>query len=148
MTNLEDTVKRAATGEMRLNPDEQRNYLGTFEERVVLSILLDDACSEDVKNHFETVLSLLKEQYDKLFIKISPDLSVGNQMYYMKIGQGSHLQVTIVNEACLNSPFGIIIHSNKAESVKDSDIKVVFPDFFKTKQDIKEKKKSFWSHLF
>ena len=43
MTSLEDKVFQCASGEKRLNPDELRQYFGTYAERVVLAVLLEDA---------------------------------------------------------------------------------------------------------
>ena len=43
MSELENKVLHAAAGEKRLNPDEQRLYFGTFAERVVLSIPVEDS---------------------------------------------------------------------------------------------------------
>ena len=42
MTSLEDKVFQCASGEKRLNPDELRQYFGTYAERVVLAVLLED----------------------------------------------------------------------------------------------------------
>ena len=41
MTSLENKVLQCASGEKRLNPDELRQYFGTYEERVVLAVLLE-----------------------------------------------------------------------------------------------------------
>ena len=40
MTSLENKVLQCASGEKRLNPDELRQYFGTYAERVVLAVLL------------------------------------------------------------------------------------------------------------
>jgi len=94
MTDLENKVLQAATGEKRLNPDEQRLYFGTFAERVVLSIPLEDSRLEEVKNRFSDILGQLTKQYDTILVKISPKLYVSNQMFYMKIAQKQNIQAT------------------------------------------------------
>jgi len=43
MTSLENKVLQCASGEKRLNPDELRQYFGTYAERVVLAVLLENA---------------------------------------------------------------------------------------------------------
>ena len=98
MSDLESKVLHAAAGENRLNPDEQRRYFGTFAERVVLSIPLDDSRLEDTKERFEDILKHLASDYDTLFVKISPKLAVADQCYYMKIAQNLEIQATIVDE--------------------------------------------------
>lgn len=102
MTDLENKVLQAATGEKRLNPDEQRLYFGTFAERVVLSISLEDSRLEEVKNRFSDILGQLAKQHDTILVKISPKLSASNQMFYMKIAQKQNIQATIVDERMLN----------------------------------------------
>jgi len=42
MTSLENKVLQCASGEKRLNPDELRQYFGTYAERVVLAVLLEN----------------------------------------------------------------------------------------------------------
>ena len=54
MTSLEDKVFQCASGEKRLNPDELRQYFGTYAERVVLAVLLENAENKIVIDHFPT----------------------------------------------------------------------------------------------
>lgn len=146
MSDLENKVLRAAAGENRLNPDEQRRYLGTFAERVVLSIPLDDSRLEDTKARFEDILKRLTSAYDTLFVKISPKLAVADQCYYMKIAQSLGIQATIVDEKKAQSPYGIIVHSNQAETVDNPLLAVRFPQAHDKPKEAP--KKGFWSKLF
>lgn len=43
----------------RLNPDELRQYFGTYAERVVLAVLLEDAEKKIVIEHFPLILKKL-----------------------------------------------------------------------------------------
>ncbi|WP_286783195.1 YueI family protein [Streptococcus sp. UBA4344] len=146
MTDLENKVLQAATGEKRLNPDEQRLYFGTFAERVVLSIPLEESRLEDVQNRFSDILGQLNKKYDTLLVKISPKLSVSNQMFYMKTAQELHIQATIVDEKNAQSPYGIIVHSNQAENVANPLLSDQFP--ISHNEPKEAPKKGFWSKLF
>ena len=146
MSDLESKVLHAAAGENRLNPDEQRRYFGTFAERVVLSIPLDDSHLEDTKARCEDILKHLASDYDTLFVKISPKLAVADQCYYMKIAQNLEIQATIVDEKNVHSPYGIIVHSNQAENVDNPLLAVRFPQAHNKPKEAP--KKSFWSKLF
>ncbi|MBJ7540266.1 YueI family protein [Streptococcus sp. SL1232] len=146
MTDLENKVLQAATGEKRLNPDEQRLYFGTFAERVVLSIPLEESRLEDVQNRFSDILGQLNKKYDTLLVKISPKLSVSNQMVYMKTAQELHIQATIVDEKNAQSPYGIIVHSNQAENVANPLLSDQFP--ISHNEPKEAPKKGFWSKLF
>ena len=56
MTSLENKVLQCASGEKRLNPDELRQYFGTYAERVVLAVLLENAEKKTVIDHFPQIL--------------------------------------------------------------------------------------------
>ena len=58
MSELENKVLHAAAGEKRLNPDEQRLYFGTFAERVVLSIPVEDSRLKATKGRFKGICLL------------------------------------------------------------------------------------------
>ena len=146
MTDLSKEIMEKAHGGLKLNPDEQRLYFGTFAERVVLSIPLEDSRLEEVKNRFSDILGQLAKQYDTILVKISPKLSVSNQIFYMKIAQEQNMQATIVDEKNAQSPYGIIVHSTKAENVANPLLSEHFPT---TPEKPKEApKKGFWSKLF
>ncbi len=55
MNDLNTTILQKASGETRFNPDEQRLYMGTYRERVVLLVSFDDLSSEVVGNKFDTI---------------------------------------------------------------------------------------------
>ena len=41
MTDINKTIMEKSQGGLKLNPDEQRKFLGTFEERVVAECSID-----------------------------------------------------------------------------------------------------------
>lgn len=150
MTDLETTVLQAATGERRLDPDQQRNYFGTFAERVVLVVLLEDSQTNAVKLNFESILQELSTKYTTLSLKISPNLSDSDQMFYFKIAQNIGLSATIVNESYAHSPYGLVVHSDKAENVSEPDFSTYMHNLHNSTDNDTDKKltKSFWSRLF
>ncbi|MGT2948169.1 YueI family protein [Streptococcus devriesei] len=148
MTDLEKKVLESAQGERRLNPDEQRKYLGTFAERLVLSILLADAEKRAVFEDFDAILADLKANYDECFLKISPKLSLNSQMLYMKKAQEADLPATIVDEDSCQSPFGLLAHTNKAEHLENTDIKYLYPQLFAKEKQENPQKRSLWQKWF
>ncbi len=151
MTDLDQKLFEGAYGEHRLKPDEQRAYLGTFRERVVLSILVADAEKQIILTEFDRILQDLDEKYDSLTLKISPKLSLANQMFYMKKAQEAGLIATIVAEDKSDSPFGLLAHTNKAENINNPDIRTLYPliSLAEKKPDHHTKeKKSFWAKVF
>lgn len=148
MDHLEKTILQNARGEHRLDPDQQRYYLGTFRERVVLTISFDDIISKQVQEAFPAILGDLKGQYDELAIKLSAKMDSSLQVGYMKQAQSAHIPATCVEEVNSQSPYALLIHSDKAEAVEHTDIKDRFPDYFKVTTSQTHPKQSFWSKLF
>lgn len=148
MTDLEKTIIAKASGETRLNPDEQRRYLGTFAERVVLSVLLEDSETPPLKEGFEGILDTLLAQYDELTVKISPQLDLLNQMFYLKKATDKGLKASIVDDTQTRSPYGLIIHTNQAENISNPDIKQLYPHLFNATTSEKCNTPTFWQKLF
>ena len=109
MTSLEDKVFQCSSGEKRLNPDELRQYFGTYAERVVLAVLLEDAEKKIVIEHFPLILKKLLAVYPNLSLKLSPNLSDQTQFTYIKGAQTLNISATIVDEAKAHSPYGIVV---------------------------------------
>lgn len=56
--NVEDRLKQGIYGQRKINPDEQRHYLGTFRERVFVTI----SCAE-IKKH--SWIDQLNQEFQK-----------------------------------------------------------------------------------
>ena len=75
MTSLENKVLHRASGEKRLNPDELRQYFGTYAERVVLAVLLEMPKKKTVIDNFPQILKDLLAVHPNLSLKLSPKIS-------------------------------------------------------------------------
>lgn len=93
MTSLENKVLQCASGEKRLNPDELRQYFGTYAERVVLAVLLENAEKKTVIDHFPQILKDLQAVYPNLSLKLSPKLADQIQFTYIKLLKHSTFQL-------------------------------------------------------
>ena len=89
MTDLQKTILQKASGENRLDPDQQRLYMGTFRERVLLTLSFSEATSKDFQGQFSAICKELKGKYPQLFLKISPNLSDSLQISLMKEAQAT-----------------------------------------------------------
>ena len=83
MTSLENKVLQCASGEKRLNPDELRQYFGTYAERVVLAVLLENAEKKTVIDNFPQILKDLLAVHPNLSLKLSPKLADQTQFNYI-----------------------------------------------------------------
>ncbi|MGT2737211.1 DUF1694 domain-containing protein [Streptococcus orisratti] len=146
MEELDKKILQATGGECRFNPDEQRKFLGTFAERVVLSVNLADARLDDLRQHFPEIINHLQTQSLPLQLKLSAELPLSIQMAYMKMADTAGLKATVITETKGSSPYGLIIHSDQPVGLNQTDVRQLFPEIFATDQVAE--KKSFWSKIF
>ena len=81
MTDLSKQLLEKAHGGPKLNPDEQRRYLGTFEERVLGYADVETANSLQLQKGFLTILENFQEKTESLFVKISPNIEFDKQVF-------------------------------------------------------------------
>ncbi|HEL2055378.1 TPA: YueI family protein [Streptococcus suis] len=144
MTDLHTTILQKASGETRLNPDEQRLYMGTYRERVVLLLTFEDLANELVISAFDTICQKLANSYIPLFLKLSPSLADKQQISLMKLAQAYGITTSIIDEKVSKSPYALVFHTDHAVDLEDVDLEAVFPNLVK-KEDSKP---SFWKKLF
>ena len=134
MTDVSKQILEKAHGGLKLNPDEQRRFLGTFEERVLGYAELATANDEKFQKAFLTILETLKKETEPLFVKISPQVVFEKQVYYLKQAKDADCQATIVSEEHNSSPFGLVIHSDVPVQTSEKDLRKAFSDLWQEKE--------------
>lgn len=134
MTDISKQILEKANGGLKLNPDEQRRFLGTFEERVLGYAELSTANDDKFQKGFLTILECLKKETEPLFVKISPQVEFEKQVYYLKNAKDSDCQATIVSEDHNSSPFGLVIHSDVPVQTSEKDLRKAFSDLWQEKE--------------
>ena len=134
MTDVSKQILEKAHGGLKLNPDEQRRFLGTFEERVLGYAELATANDDKFQKGFLTILETLKKETEPLFVKISPQVVFEKQVYYLKQAKGADCQATIVSEDHNSSPFGLVIHSDVPVQTSEKDLRKAFSDLWQEKE--------------
>ena len=134
MTDISKQILEKANGGLKLNPDEQRRFLGTFEERVLGYAELSTANDDKFQKVFLTILECLKKETEPLFVKISPQVEFDKQVYYLKNAKDSDCQATIVSEDHNSSPFGLVIHSDVPVQTSEKDLRKAFSDLWQEKE--------------
>ncbi|MGT2926993.1 YueI family protein [Streptococcus cuniculipharyngis] len=147
MEHLDKKILEASAGERRLNPDQQRIYLGTFAERVILAIEEEQADQDLTLDVFPQILAQLKGDFPNLSVKISPKLTLNHQMTYLKLSQQAKATATIVNETTAKSPYGIVVHHDRAVTVSSTDLSAYLPEKTAIAPE-QTQKKSFFKKLF
>ena len=134
MTDISKQILEKANGGLKLNPDEQRRFLGTFEERVLGYAELATANDVKFQKAFLTILETFKKETEPLFVKISPQVVFDKQVYYLKQAKDADCQATIVSEDHNSSPFGMVIHSDSPVQTQEKDLKKAFSDLWQEKE--------------
>ena len=147
MTDLSKQLLEKAHGGPKLNPDEQRHYLGTFEERVLGYADVETANSLQLQKGFLTILEHFQEKTEPLFVKISPNIEFDKQVFYLKQAKESNCQATIVSDDHITSPFGLVIHTNEPVQVDEKDLRLAFSSLWEEKK-AEPPKKSIWKKWF
>ena len=146
MTDVSKKILEKANGGLKLNPDEQRRFLGTFEERVLGYAELATANDDKFQKAFLTILETFKKETEPLFVKISPQVVFEKQVYYLKQAKGADCQATIVSEDHNSSPFGLVIHSDVPVQTSEKDLRKAFSDLWQEKET--KAPTSFWKKWF
>jgi len=147
MTDISKQILEKANGGLKLNPDEQRRFLGTFEERVLGYAELATANDDKFQKGFLTILETFKKETEPLFVKISPQVVFEKQVYYLKQAKDADCQATIVSEDHNSSPFGLIIHSDAPVQINEKDLRKAFSDLWQEKE-MKKAPTSLWKKWF
>lgn len=147
MTDLSKQLLEKAHGGPKLNPDEQRRYLGTFEERVLGYADISTANSSELELGFFSILESFQEKVEILFVKISPSIEFDKQVFYLRQAKESNCQATIVSDDHITSPFGLVIHTNEPVQVDEKDIRLAFSSLWEEKK-AEVPKKSIWKKWF
>lgn len=134
MTDVSKQILEKAHGGLKLNPDEQRRFLGTFEERVLGYAELATANEDKFQKAFLTILETFKKETEPLFVKISPQVVFEKQVYYLKQAKDANFQATIVSEEHNSSPFGLVIHSDVPVQTSEKDLRKAFSDLWQEKE--------------
>ena len=134
MTDVSKKILEKANGGLKLNPDEQRRFLGTFEERVLGYAELATANDDKLQKGFLTILETFKKETEPLFVKISPQVEFDKQVFYLKHAKDSDCQATIVSEDHNSSPFGLVIHSDVPVQTSEKDLRKAFSDLWQEKE--------------
>lgn len=147
MTDLSKQLLEKAHGGPKLNPDEQRRYLGTFEERVLGYADISTANSSELEHGFFSILENFQEKVAILFVKISPSIEFDKQVFYLRQAKESNCQATIVSDDHITSPFGLVIHTNEPVQVDEKDLRLAFSNLWEEKK-AEAPKKSIWKKWF
>lgn len=154
--NLQEHLNNGLYGTPQLHPDEQRKYLGTFRERVSLTITF-----KEFSNNQNACLTAIKQEIssnteEELSIKINGQLSSDIINKIIQISKENNTKFEYLADVSFShddDANAIVICSSKsALYIENIDVESKYHDLFERKteenNDSKENKKGFLSKLF
>lgn len=154
--NLQEHLNNGLYGTPQLHPDEQRKYLGTFRERVSLTITF-----KEFSNNQNACLTAIKQEIssnteEKLSIKINGQLSSDIIDKIIQISKENNTKFEYLADASFShddDANAIVICSSKsALHIENIDVESKYHELFERKSEEKndpeEDKKGFLSKLF
>ena len=143
--NLEDRLMQNMAGTPKLKPDEQRRYLGTFKERVSLTLTYEQAQDDFYLQCLED--EMLAHHYYQL--SILSDLNETHLNKLLSFASQHELKTVLkADEASQNpSPYALVLASpSQALHVEVIDVAKKYPQ--EENSHPKPSHPSFWQKLF
>lgn len=143
---LQQHLDKGRYGSPRINPDEQRKYLGTFRERCFVSMTVREMdCKKDRENLIEEIK---KHPEGKLLI--NGEVNEKLQKEFIALASKNATDFTIVNDATVESEdsIGVLLVTDHAVNEEIIDIEEKYPSNATEETAEPKKKKSFFSRLF
>ncbi|MEO1771009.1 MULTISPECIES: YueI family protein [Enterococcus] len=145
--NLQKHLDTGRYGTPKINPDEQKEYLGTFRERCLLSMTIGEM--QDKGNEAGLLMEIKKEPSARILINGA--VSTVLQQRYITIAVKEKIDFTVVSDAIADddSKIGLLVVADYAVDIPVIDVEKKYPKLHETAKEEKPKEKSsFWNRLF
>jgi len=149
MDKLQEHLDHALSGNKKIKPDEQQLFLGTFRERVFLTMTLKEIGVAINFEHFKQEVEKIKVQ-GNLFLKINGNVSDSLQMKYIKIASAAKVEFTIVNNNVgkEQADLALVLHGKEAINRATIDVGELYPQVASDTKQTQPAKKPFWKRFF
>lgn len=144
----EKHLQNALYGTPKVNPDEQRHYLGTFRERVSLTISVGQLNASDWTDPFKKELTA--SNVEIIFFNGNIDQSVLKPYIIAATKAGVNFTIKTTPEYHTNPDnLAIVVAAKKAIYVEPVDVEKKYGQAATTPQPRQDQpKKSLWAKLF
>ncbi|MHA8110885.1 DUF1694 domain-containing protein [Lactobacillaceae bacterium Melli_B4] len=145
--SVNSRLEQSSYGTPKINPDEQRKYLGTFRERVSLAIMIKDLGTKEAQEAFDKEAQEHPDYQLLVNGQIDQDL-IGP---YMRIAAKDNIKFTIRNDSFyFNEPesYGVVFAAATAINANPIELHQKYPNLFnETNNDNQPKHESFMDKL-
>ncbi|WP_203641783.1 YueI family protein [Levilactobacillus andaensis] len=112
-SQMEQHLQNSVYGTPKINPDEQRHYLGTFRERVSLAMTIAEVTDRDNLNPFITEISAHPDYQ----VILNGHVDQADLAPYLKLASQHNLKFTIRQDIIYgvnDSDLGLVVASDHA----------------------------------
>lgn len=151
--NVQDYLEKGLYGSPQIKPDEKRKYLGTFRERIYLTMTFSEITDSKKLKDLQAELTTNPKQ--QLLINGLVDSAI--QKKYIALAQKENCLFTLVNSDVTDHQDSIALVYAADHAVDQTCVSVTerYPDIPETKSmpaEVSpvdyEKRKNFWRRLF
>lgn len=146
MSDINQKIMERAAGNRLLNPDEQRYYLGTFRERVLVTISNQDIYNKSILSLFSKALDNLTKEVSPVKVAISSQISSERQIALLTSAKKKGLAATIIDDKISNSPYSAVIYTDHAINREETDLLSLFQNETETTKN--KRQRGFLRRLF
>lgn len=143
---LQQHLDKGRYGTAKINPDEQRKYLGTFRERCFLSMTVKEMANQADR---ENLLKEVKKHPEGKLL-INGDTNTELQQTFISLASKNAVDFTIVNDATVENEdsIGVLLVTDHAVNEAIIDVEEKYPLDGTDDKDQPKEKKSFFGRLF
>ncbi|SEM56180.1 Uncharacterized protein YueI [Ligilactobacillus sp. WC1T17] len=142
--NLENHLNQGLYGTPQVNPDERRKYLGTFRERVDLTVTFDQSQADNLLDALAAEMDL----HPDYLLLINGKLADSISSKLIHLATSKRVAFKLNSDSTLkNGPqdFAVVFCAKKeALNKTEVDFLTCYPE----KSPQKSVKKDFWQHFF
>lgn len=146
-SDVNDRLKQEIYGQPKIKPDEQRRYMGTFRERVWLTISITEIKQQDWMTIFKETL---QKHPDSLVI-INGNIDDRYTSKYLTAANQLNVDFTIKTGAEIKTKpdsLAVVVTAHEAVFANPVDVAKLSHQPVKSEAQPKEKHESFFKHLF
>lgn len=141
--SVDDVLKEGMYGPKEIKPEEKRQFLGTYRERVIIALKIGQVVQHRVYPQVEQNM----KEHPTAHLFLNGNISYELLSKYVKLANKYKIENTIVTNKEHDTDIGLVLAMNYA--IDKEDIYVENPENQSNKtQDIKKKKPSFFAKLF
>ncbi|KRN01741.1 hypothetical protein FD13_GL000570 [Levilactobacillus senmaizukei DSM 21775 = NBRC 103853] len=144
---MEQHIQKAQYGTPKVNPDEQRHYLGTFRERISLMMTIAEVTSHQHLDAFTTEITAHPDYQ----LILNGHIDQANLAPYLKLASQHQVRLTIRQEAIYGEApdeLGLIVASNQAINQNPISLNKKYPQKIAPTPPTVAPKRSWWQRLW